>query len=65
MENHTPRICDFNPHSHAGSDENEPWSIKVIRRISIHTPTQGVTIMESGGMTEDMISIHTPTQGVT
>ena len=32
----------FNPHSHAGSDENISGKLDVTN-ISIHTPTQGVT----------------------
>ena len=33
----------FNPHSHAGSDDNMFFKKKK-EMISIHTPTQGVTI---------------------
>ena len=35
---------DFNPHSHAGSD-GETLDITEIVPISIHTPTQGVTLI--------------------
>ncbi len=34
-------------------------------QISIHTPTQGVTINHTEDMKMGKISIHTPTQGVT
>ena len=34
--------CDFNPHSHAGSDDEREGILKRYG-ISIHTPTQGVT----------------------
>ena len=33
----------FNPHSHAGSDAQQP-NVTAVEKISIHTPTQGVTI---------------------
>ena len=33
--------------------------------ISIHTPTQGVTIAAQNQRIFGLISIHTPTQGVT
>ena len=33
--------------------------------VSIHTPTQGVTIVPGDCPTFDEVSIHTPTQGVT
>ena len=39
---------DFNPHSHAGSDPDD-GSKNAESKISIHTPTQGVT----GVQTED------------
>ena len=35
------------------------------RLISIHTPTQGVTLSATYRLTGEKISIHTPTQGVT
>ena len=34
--------CCFNPHTHAGCDKTNQTSID-INRVSIHTPTQGVT----------------------
>jgi hypothetical protein len=33
--------------------------------VSIHTPTQGVTVGISGDSHFGYVSIHTPTQGVT
>ena len=35
--------CCFNPHTHAGCDKTNQTSID-INRVSIHTPTQGVTM---------------------
>ena len=35
--------CCFNPHTHAGCDKTNQTSID-INRVSIHTPTQGVTL---------------------
>ncbi len=37
-----PRIINFNPHSHEGSD-GDGSPIQAIEMISIHTPTKGVT----------------------
>ena len=34
-------------------------------RVSIHTPTQGVTMPYMGSKSKIAVSIHTPTQGVT
>ena len=54
----------FNPHSHAGSDKKSPrFDLRNI--ISIHTPTQGVTVHCCLPAVGFAISIHTPTQGVT
>ena len=54
----------FNPHSHAGSDTYIRIRICLIK-ISIHTPTQGVTNKLEKLEILGLISIHTPTQGVT
>jgi hypothetical protein len=35
------------------------------KSVSIHTPTQGVTILWTLSNAYDLVSIHTPTQGVT
>ena len=35
------------------------------RRISIHAPTRGATVIPSGTITEIGISIHAPTRGAT
>ena len=59
-------ICNkcFNPHTHAGCDALIPnWA--AIWSVSIHTPTQGVTVELEGLINEELVSIHTPTQGVT
>ena len=55
---------DFNPHSHAGSDQFCS-SFHNACAISIHTPTQGVTNNLTHFIVMSGISIHTPTQGVT
>ncbi len=55
---------DFNPHSHAGSDAGA-FCLPKNTKISIHTPTQGVTSDTSRDCYCRNISIHTPTQGVT
>ena len=54
----------FNPHTHAGCD----FGVIQARQeavVSIHTPTQGVTIVIFNGINISIVSIHTPTQGVT
>ena len=55
---------NFNPHSHAGSDFLNKRK-EICQWISIHTPTQGVTITYIFTFSPMIISIHTPTQGVT
>ena len=41
----TPQVrTNFNPHSHAGSDLSGIWDLNGNVWISIHTPTQGVTL---------------------
>ena len=54
----------FNPHTHAGCD---PYGTTTYRQllVSIHTPTQGVTIAQTPRWAFSPVSIHTPTQGVT
>ena len=41
------QIVYFNPHSHAGSDYAEVEYNEFADEISIHTPTQGVTIYQN------------------
>ena len=55
---------NFNPHSHTGSDQITSVFL-LSARISIHTPTQGVTAHPCLCRLMAAISIHTPTQGVT
>ncbi len=65
---HRPRrttSSNFNPHSHAGSDDYLDRDILLLKHISIHTPTQGVTKLSISIRVSYEISIHTPTQGVT
>ncbi|CUP45669.1 Uncharacterised protein [[Eubacterium] contortum] len=57
-------LYDFNPHSHAGSDDTPMGSLQDPFSISIHTPTQGVTCYDYVDDIQFCISIHTPTQGV-
>ena len=54
----------FNPHTHAGCD-NEKLALRLTDNVSIHTPTQGVTEKKRNEIIADFVSIHTPTQGVT
>ena len=54
----------FNPHTHAGCDPSHLQPI-IDRLVSIHTPTQGVTILIDQRFAVANVSIHTPTQGVT
>ena len=61
---HAEASLYFNPHSHTGSD-CLPMLYFTCLRISIHTPTQGVTYRDRVCDFEPSISIHTPTQGVT
>ena len=51
-------------YTHAGCDEigHPVWTLF---DVSIHTPTQGVTINGPTGAACTFVSIHTPTQGVT
>ena len=60
----TDTVPYFNPHSHAGSDGVRP-PLTHRPTISIHTPTQGVTLISAVNPPSTFISIHTPTQGVT
>ena len=40
-------LCGFNPHTHAGCDQGTvPFDREI--KVSIHTPTQGVTLTSSG-----------------
>ena len=36
-------LSNFNPHSHKGSDAKESIVTEGLQKISIHTPTRGVT----------------------
>ena len=58
------RWISFNPHTHAGCD----YTLGIVdrwKRVSIHTPTQGVTNRTMRTFFAQVVSIHTPTQGVT
>ena len=54
----------FNPHTHAGCDSTKAPPKPSIK-VSIHTPTQGVTMAQARASMINAVSIHTPTQGVT
>ena len=54
----------FNPHTHAGCDLGYGYDSTALR-VSIHTPTQGVTDFFRCLVLSVYVSIHTPTQGVT
>ena len=54
----------FNPHSHEGSDQLLHNKDRLLK-ISIHTPTKGVTTPYTVFNILIKISIHTPTKGVT
>ena len=54
----------FNPHTHAGCDIRATEYLQRWK-VSIHTPTQGVTPVNTAAYTRIKVSIHTPTQGVT
>ena len=54
----------FNPHTHAGCDKKANKGIQP-QVVSIHTPTQGVTLGFDDLEDYYTVSIHTPTQGVT
>ena len=67
-DNPLPRLTRvhnrFNPHTHAGCDSRS--IIKITEsKVSIHTPTQGVTMENQMLIQLFSVSIHTPTQGVT
>ena len=63
---HPPVVPEdgFNPHTHAGCDPTK-LSNGANEIVSIHTPTQGVTIGGLDQQIKSKVSIHTPTQGVT
>ena len=53
------RITGFNPHTHAGCDEDKE-RFDAIRKVSIHTPTQGVTwVMPEYKVCSDSFNPHT------
>ena len=54
----------FNPHTHAGCDNVDLMCMNS-QCVSIHTPTQGVTVAMFRYTKITQVSIHTPTQGVT
>ena len=56
-------VC-FNPHTHEGCDGQELIKSSSVK-VSIHTPTKGVTEMVVINDNGKAVSIHTPTKGVT
>ena len=57
-------LDSFNPHTHAGCDHYH-LLLFTNSKVSIHTPTQGVTVSADTMQYAMYVSIHTPTQGVT
>ena len=58
------RGISFNPHTHEGCDVLD-LPKRPPTRVSIHTPTKGVTHKLLQGHKYHTVSIHTPTKGVT
>ena len=56
-------VC-FNPHPHAGGDLRKAQALQAWK-VSIHTPTRGVTSVHVNKDSFGEVSIHTPTRGVT
>ena len=57
-------LCGFNPHTHEGCDGW--WTCEFFEcKVSIHTPTKGVTFYHWFYGFINLVSIHTPTKGVT
>ena len=54
----------FNPHTHEGCDKIVSLQ-RLLRIVSIHTPTKGVTTTSKVTNGNMQVSIHTPTKGVT
>ena len=54
----------FNPHTHEGCDGRTRIQSQGTR-VSIHTPTKGVTACSPAFSVTSVVSIHTPTKGVT
>ena len=54
----------FNPHTHEGCDIYKVLAY-VPNKVSIHTPTKGVTQKAINCISQKTVSIHTPTKGVT
>ena len=58
------RLLGFNPHTHEGCDLLGSKDSNEVR-VSIHTPTKGVTHSCIQCRVAAQVSIHTPTKGVT
>ena len=58
-------VKGFNPHTHEGCDVGHISSRHRTDFVSIHTPTKGVTPLQTAAFTRLRVSIHTPTKGVT
>ena len=58
------QLASFNPHTHEGCDaDNDTDFLRY--KVSIHTPTKGVTSPILAVNKLRAVSIHTPTKGVT
>ena len=60
-----PWLGSFNPHTHEGCDLHGSHGTRYGFRVSIHTPTKGVTSISKNFFAFELVSIHTPTKGVT
>ena len=57
-------LVSFNPHTHEGCDDASS-KLDNMQKVSIHTPTKGVTDVKVCVIALERVSIHTPTKGVT
>ena len=60
----SPSVGCFNPHTYMRCDTKEDY-INLCKKVSIHTPTWGVTEARREEELRKRVSIHTPTWGVT
>ena len=57
---------DFNPRSREGSDKDIQSAIEAVKKISIHAPARGATVLRGTTMPAALfISIHAPARGAT
>ena len=61
---HIPPTISFNPHTYMRCDKHYA-NLPTYNKVSIHTPTWGVTKRRKSRQRDNHVSIHTPTWGVT